>query len=103
MRTRNGIYYDLKQSTYHYTIDGVMYVFSSFRHRQKFKEKLEDHREQINASLSKRFGISVNVDLLADIVLYRKVETRGFLIVKEGQFLNEQNISFKNGEVSQIV
>lgn len=89
MRTRNGVYYNLELSGYRHTIDNITFVFSSQLHKDKFKKKLTENRNKINVSLSKRFNISVDVPHLADIVLYRKIETRGFLVITaDGKKIN---------------
>lgn len=81
MKSRNGIYYNLENSEYRHTVDGVTYVFSSKLHRDNFINRLEENRESINSSLSNRFNFAVEVNRIADCVLYRKIEKRGFLIV----------------------
>ena len=44
--------------------------------------------------------MAVDVSQLADVVLYRKIETRGFLIVTgEGKEICQNNITFGGGEV----
>ena len=84
MVTRNGIAYKLELSPYKVTVESVTYMFSSINHLDKFMEKLNENRDTISYSLSKRFGVSVNLTILSDIVLYSKVETRGFLISHKG-------------------
>ena len=101
MISRNGVVYDLNVSSYRYTVGGLTYVFSSKLHLDKFKKKLKENRDIINYSLSKRFNMTVDVSQLADVVLYRKIETRGFLIVTgEGNELCQNNITFVGGEVT---
>ena len=101
MISRNGVVYDLNVSSYRYTVGGLTYVFSSKLHLDKFKKKLKENRDIINYSLTKRFNIAVDVSQLADVVLYRKIETRGFLIVTgEGNELCQNNITFVGGEVT---
>ena len=80
MYTRDGICYDLNKSIYKSTQNGVTFVFSSKLYKEKFESKLKEHRESINKSLSNRFRISIDVSTLADVVLYMKIEKRGFLI-----------------------
>lgn len=101
MISRNGIVYDLTVSPYRYNKDGLTFVFSSQLHLDKYKAKLKENRDIINYSLTKRFNFAVNVSPLADIVLYRKIETRGFLIVtNEGKTLCQTNIIFDGGKVT---
>ena len=101
MITKNGVCYDFSISPYRLTVGGLTYVFSSKPHLEKFKKKLKENRDIINYSLTKRFNFNVNVSELADIVLYRKIETRGFLIVtRSGIKLCQNNIIYNGGEVT---
>lgn len=83
--TRSGVAYDLTISP-HYTEvlydNGVIlkFVFSSSLYRDIFEDKIDDNRMKINESLSNRFKMDMEVDLLADLKLYSTVEKRGFLI-----------------------
>lgn len=83
MLTRDGVCYDLTKSPYSCVKNGVTFYFSSQKHLDKFQDRLKTNRDTINYSLTKRFGFSVDVSTLADVVLYKKVETRGFLIAVE--------------------
>ena len=96
--TRNGIVYDLRKSPYIFEHNEFTYYFSSVNHKEKFLEKLRENRELINYSLSKRFGCNVDFNLLSDIVLYSKVETRGFLIKHKGDFFKCKKDIILNGE-----
>nr|DAO26657.1 MAG TPA: transcriptional regulator [Caudoviricetes sp.] len=84
MMTRNGVIYDLTCSPYYIIIGNTSFYFSSKNHLEKFTEKLYEHRDSIKNSLSNRFGMTVELNILADIILYDKVETRGFFIIHEG-------------------
>lgn len=100
MISRNGVVYDLTLSSYKHKEGDLTFVFSSKLHLDKFKKKLKENRDIINYSLSKRFNITVDVSQLADVVLYRKIETRGFLIVTgNGEELCQNNITYGGGEV----
>lgn len=83
--TRSGIAYNLTTSPYivelKYRDDLVVkYYFSSELYVNKFNEKLQKNHEKLKESLFKRFKIEINIDELSDILLYSKVETRGFFI-----------------------
>lgn len=95
--TRSAVAYDLNISPHKlevpYENETVVYVFSSALYRQKFYERFLDNREQIGASLSKRFGFEIQNDLLCDLKLYTTIEKRGFLIFKDGvKFVCRENI-----------
>jgi hypothetical protein len=85
--TRSKIAYNLHYSPHRQEIaygeGNTTYVFSSELYKQKFLEKLETNRQQISASLTKRFGVLVRNDALADFRLYTTIEKRGFLLIQD--------------------
>lgn len=95
--TRSGIAHDLKLSPYKVSVhyeegDELIFVFSSKMYTEKFKEKIEDNRDKINESLSKRFGFMIHINKIADLKLYSMIETRGFLIVGKEDYLCPEDI-----------
>ena len=101
--SRNGIVYNLNISPYRITIDDLTFYFSSINHLEKFSEKLNENRKIIKHSLSMRFGFTVNITLLADIVLYSRVETRGFLITSNGRIYQcKKDIILSGGKVTKM-
>lgn len=83
--TRYGVAHDLEASPYRRKVlyssgRGITYVFSSKLYKDIFDRKLEENREKISASLSKRFGFEIQNDILCDIKLYSSVEKRGFYL-----------------------
>ena len=85
MLTKNGIEYDLPISPYTTTAGGIKFFFSSANHLDKFIEKAVEHRDKINISLYERFKMPMDMKRLSDLVLYRKIETRGFYIEYKGE------------------
>lgn len=89
--TRSQIAYNLSISPHRvsqlYGAEKITFVFSSDLYKRKFLEREDTNRKQINESLSKRFGINAEFDLLADLKLYTTVEKRGFLL-----FINEVEV-----------
>lgn len=86
--TRNNIAYDFEISPYFlevpYENTMLKYVFSSRLYKENFYNKYIENREKINNSLSNRFGIDIEIDILCDLKLYVTIEKRGFLIWKDG-------------------
>jgi hypothetical protein len=80
--TRNGVIYDLRKSPYFLQIDTRTYYFSSEIHKQKFAKKLLENRDSINYSLTMRFNITIIFNALADLILYIKIESRGFRVLE---------------------
>lgn len=104
MLTRGGkIAYDFNCSPYKAHIDGLQFVFSSENHVKKFKERLDKSREKISSSLSNRFNIFIRCDGIADIMLYKEIEKRGFLIITaEGEKITCLNkVQFVGGKLTK--
>lgn len=102
--TRNGIVYDLINTPYYYSIGGITYFFSSLIHRNKFIKRMRMHRTIINDKLSKRWRFGLSLNFLADINLYSKIETRGFLIRYDfnGELISCLNNITLSGEISTL-
>lgn len=82
--TRNGVVYDLIKSPYVVEENDIKFYFSSKNHMDKFNENLVDNRNTLSYSLYKRFKTWVNNEQLYDLILYNKIESRGFLVIIEG-------------------
>lgn len=79
--TNQGVCYDLTETPYVHEHNGIVWHFSSVPHRNKFRREVRKRELWLNDSLSKRFGCTMMLDLVADIQLYKQVETRGFYLV----------------------
>ncbi len=77
---RNKIYYDLSKSPYFVKNSTATFYFSSNLHLEKFISRCATNRSSINNSLKKRFGFNIEMNAIADIILYKKIENRGFRI-----------------------
>lgn len=84
-KTIRGIYHDLNDSDYIVILNSVKYYFSSNYYKKKFIQKYEENNSIINYSLKKRFKANINTYLLSDIILYSKIEIRGFRIIYNGK------------------
>lgn len=96
--TKNGICYDLKDSPYFCSVGFYTFFFSSPVHLNKFRRELEANRGWLNDSMTRRFKFNMSLDVLADFSLYRKIETRGFLIINESTgvaYECPENIEFR--------
>ncbi len=86
--TRNGIEYDLEKSPYKTTVENneeaLTIYFSSELNMSKFNIRYRNFVEEIDESLSKRFGINLHLPLVSALALYRKIEKRGFAVYSSG-------------------
>jgi hypothetical protein len=59
----------------------------------KFEERYKENRIEINMKNKSRMGINIDMKVLPDILLYKKIENRGFLILDEGgQKICQENL-----------
>lgn len=92
MPSRYGVYYDLGETPYLYELEGYTFAFSSRQHRDSFHRKLHDAITSTERSLHGRFHVDIECGFLAALQLYRRVETRGFLVVNpSGQALESSD------------
>lgn len=101
MKTKRGIYTDIKESDYCYTIRGITFYFSSMFYLRNFTKALDEEltifNERANNVYKKKFQLKM--DKLALIRLYELIERRGFRIEIEG---NEVDCLEKVQFVSEI-
>ena len=98
MLTRANISYNLHTSPHSVAVvygdQIVTFHFSSELYTHKFRDRLNAHREEISASLTNRFGVTVYSDILADLRLYKTIEKRGYLISIDGEKIEcQENIT----------
>ena len=101
MLTKNGICYDLENSPFVCTTPFFEYRFSSGTHLRKFNGNVDLRKSWLNDSMSRRFHIDVDMEILAELQLYMQVETRGFY-VSDGEkvWRNAENIRLSGLRVS---
>lgn len=91
MKTRNGIYNNLLDSTYKVNTGDIVFVFSSEFYKGKFIDLQKENREKLRRSLHNRFLIDCVFNDYFDIILYKKIEKRGFLIYSRGEMFTCPN------------
>ena len=91
MKSKRGIYYNLKESEYTLNIDNFKFVFSSLFYLTLFKTNLDSYLEYEQSRLNKK--INSNIDLKEVILLdhYKKIEKRGFLVYYKDKELKDYN------------
>lgn len=78
-RTKRGIYHNLKESKYTVSNTEIVFFFSSKFYMNKYLNEYKENREQFLARLIKQNeAIPLNLEILADLSLYRCIEKRGF-------------------------
>lgn len=91
-KTRSGVYHDIKESEYAVS-DGKLYLFfSSATTIKKFMTGYEENRKKMDARYERLMndGVTVNQDVLFDLMFYKKIEKRGFYCVLNGKEIDEE-------------
>lgn len=91
-KTRSGVYHDIKESEYAVS-DGKLYMFfSSPTTIKKFMNGYEENRKKMDEKYEKLMsdGVTINQDILFDLMLYKKIEKRGFYCILNGKEINEE-------------
>lgn len=101
--TKGGVYYDLDESNFEFSIktatgDMITFVFSSISHLNKFKEQIVDYIYMFNANLSRKYGISPHMRGYPAIMLYSRIETRGFKVYWHGCYRSLMEVENKMKE-----
>ena len=93
----NKIYLDLKETEYMITLSGMTFYFSSKLYLKKFIDNVNNYIKQENIKLCIRYNLNIDLSLFLMILLYRKIENRGFMIFykNNNKEINE-NVSFIN-------
>lgn len=83
--TLKGIFHNLRESEYTISNTEIVFFFSSRVYRNKFMDKYIEHRETFCKKANKLLSESpYNMDILADIELYKAIEKRGFFALLKG-------------------
>ena len=84
--TKRGIYHDLTESEYAVSNGEIALFFSSRVYMKKFLRDYEANRGKWRKRLVSREKepLPINLDTLADVLLYEEIERRGFRAVVMG-------------------
>lgn len=83
MKTRSGIYYDLSESNFLFVVEPFVLVFSSALNKIKFKNQIKEFIKENNEKILKKYGIECNTKYVSSLLLYQKIEHRGFYVIWE--------------------
>ena len=81
MKTKNGIYLDLKESDYKINYNGLIYYFSSELYMYKFKNNVKQFIIEETAKIKAKYKINIYIDTMLTLSFYKKIEKRGFRVV----------------------
>lgn len=93
------VYYNLQESLYSISLNGIEYFFSSEYNLNRFKFRLEQSRNDMKKSfVKKKYPVTTMVEKtfdlkeIADLNLYIDIEKKGFYIQYEGEYKSWQEL-----------
>lgn len=89
--TRYGVERNLSISPFYVKTEEAIYYFSSLTHEKKFRKMFHVKHSEVNEYLNKKYGVNIKGDLLAELILYQKIETRGYRVEWKGCVFTCQN------------
>ena len=95
------VYNDLNESNFTFNYNNLVFYFSSQFYQEKFtREYLQFLKDEI-MKLKIKFKCNIYCDEMILLLLYKKIEKRGFKVLYKGKELNENYyINFSIDELS---
>ena len=91
MKSKRGIYYNLEESEYKYTIDNFEFVFSSLFYLNLFKMNLDSYIIYEEKRLNNKLKKNINLKEVILLDHYKQIEKRGFLVYYKNKKLKDYN------------
>lgn len=95
------IYNDINESTYTFKYDDLVFYFSSQFYQEKFERMCTQFLKDETMKLKVKFKCNIYCDEMILLLLYKKIEKRGFKVLYKNNELSENYyIDFKINEIS---
>lgn len=95
------IYNDLNESNYTFKYDDLVFYFSSQFYQEKFTREYSQFLKDETMKLKIKFKCNIYCNEMILLLLYKKIEKRGFKVLYKDNELNENYyIDFKINELS---
>ena len=83
------IYNDINESTYTFKYDALVFYFSSQFYQEKFERMYTQFLKDETMKLKVKFKCTIYCDEMILLLLYKKIEKRGFKVEYKGKELIE--------------
>lgn len=83
------VYNDIKESNYTFKYDDLVFYFSSQFYKEKFKRIYTQFLKDEKMKLKIKFKCNIYCDEMILLLLYKKIEKRGFKVKYKGKELIE--------------
>lgn len=95
------IYNDINESIYTFKYDDLIFYFSSQFYQEKFERMCAQFLKDETMKLKIKFKCNIYCDEMILLLLYKKIEKRGFKVLYKNNELSENYyIDFKINEIS---
>ena len=95
------VYNDINESIYTFKYDNLVFYFSSKFYQEKFIREYCDYLKDEIIKLKIKFKCNIYCDEMILLLLYKRIEKRGFKVLYKGKELNENYyIDFSINELS---
>ena len=88
------IYNDIDESTYSFNYDDMIFYFSSQFYQEKFKNEYVSYLKEETDKLRIKFKCGIDADYMILLLLYKKIEKRGFRVEFKGKRLADNYFVF---------
>lgn len=81
------VYQDIFESNYYYDYESYRLYFSSLFNKKRFIERIEEFIKDENIKNSNKYGVKIDLTNYLIIVLYKKIEKRGFRVYNNSELI----------------
>lgn len=83
------VYNDINESNYTFKYDNLVFYFSSKFYQEKFIREYSEYLKDETMKLKIKFKCNIYCDEMILLLLYKKIEKRGFKVLYKGKELIE--------------
>lgn len=84
------VYKNINESTYIFKYDDLTFYFSSEFYKEKFKQSYTNYLRDEQIKLRLKFKCNIYCDAMILLLLYKKIEKRGFKVLYKDKELEEK-------------
>lgn len=83
------VYNDINESTYKFDIEKLTFYFSSNFYKEKFIKEYVNFINNETIKLKVRYKCNIKCDEMLLLLLYKKIEKRGFRVLYNNHLIND--------------
>ena len=87
------VYQNIIESCYYFDYKTYRFYFSSLLNKKRFVNRIDEFVLDENLKNSNKYGVKIDLTNYLIIVLYKKIEKRGFRVYNKDELI-EENLNF---------